>query len=129
MIEALAISAILETGTGQWRKMEVTGYSHGCTNPRSGKEPRRPQKTASHKEAEVNWSVAASEEFPYGTVLQLSYRGIVTTRIVHDRGPDIVNGRLDLFMESCGHAKRWGRRWIWVRELRRPLAKTNETKK
>lgn len=121
MIHALALSAILETGVGPWREMEVTGYYHGCTNPRSGKEPKTPQKTASGADAEPNWSVAASKEYPFGTVLEFSYRGIITRRIVHDRGADIVDGRLDLFTGSCDHAKRWGRRKIQVREIRRPL--------
>ena len=121
MIPALALAAILETGAGPWRTMEATGYFHGCTNPRSGREPKKPQKTASGAEAEANWSVAASKEYPFGTVLELSYRGIITRRIVHDRGPDIVDGRLDLFTESCDHAKRWGRRRISVREIRRSL--------
>lgn len=118
---ALLLSGVLETGTGPWRTMEVTAYSHGCTMPRSGREPKKPQRTASGAEAEVNWSVAASKEYPFGTVLELSYRGIVTRRIVHDRGSDIVDGRLDLFMSDCARAKAWGRKRISVREIRRPL--------
>ena len=107
-----------------WRKFEVSGYAHGCTMPASGIEHKQPQKTASGAEAEPNWTVAASREFTFGTVLELSHGGIVTTRIVHDRGRAITHGKLDLFMESCERALAWGRRQIMVREVRRPLGRT-----
>ena len=108
---------------GKWERFVATAYSHGCTMPRSGMEFEDPQATASGREAEANWSVAASEEFPFLTVLQISYDGIVTTRIVHDRGLAITKGRLDFFVKDCKSAKRFGKKVIWVREVRRPLGR------
>jgi 3D (Asp-Asp-Asp) domain-containing protein len=113
MLTALALSAVLETGYGPWKLHEVTGYSWKCGAT---------QRTASGVWPEINWSAASSkEDYPFGTVLQLSYRGITTTRIVHDRGPDITKGKLDLMMADCDRARVWGRKKIWVREVRRPL--------
>lgn len=126
---ALGDSATLEARAPRaepFRPYLVSAYSHGCTNPRSGREPRAPRPSSSTEWPEANWSVAAPPEIPYGTVLELSYRSVLTTRIVHDRGPDIIAApgklpRLDLFVGSCSRATDWGMRVVWVRELRRPL--------
>ena len=109
---------------GPWQRFVATGYGHGCTLPSSGKEHKDPQPTTYGVEAVPNWTVAASaEDFPFLTVLEISYDGIVTTRIVHDRGSAITKGRLDLFFSSCAKAKRWGKRVLWVREIRSPLGR------
>lgn len=114
---------------GPWQRFYVTGYSHGCTNPRSGKEPKRPQKQSSGSYPVPNWTVAAPPDMVPGTVIELSYRGILTTRIVGDTGPDIVRKpgrlpRLDLFMADCERAKSWGHHVVDVREIRRPLGRS-----
>lgn len=111
---------------GPWHRFLVTGYSHGCTNPRSGKEPKRPQRQSSGSWPVANWTVAAPPDMVPGTVIELSYRGILTTRIVGDTGPDIVRKpgrlpRLDLFMENCERANAWGHHVVDVREIRRPM--------
>lgn len=104
-----------------WHLYTVTAYSHGCTLPKSGVEHAEPQRAANGDWPEANWTVAASKDIPFGTVLELSYRGVVTTRIVGDRGRAIRRGRLDLFVESCDHAKRWGVRQVYVRVKTIPL--------
>lgn len=107
---------------GKWQRFIATGYSHGCTNPTDRPEPKYPQATASGLEAEANWSVAASpEDFPFLTVLEISFDGIITRRIVHDRGRDITKGRIDLFFSTCDRARQWGNKVVWLREVRRPL--------
>ena len=92
--------------------METTAYSWGCGAS---------QATSSGVWPEANWSVATGSEYPFGTVLELSYRGIITRRIVHDRFKHDKQGRIDLFVSDCDRAKAWGRKKIMVREIRRPL--------
>lgn len=108
-----------------WQDFIVTAYHHGCIMP-VGKEGG-PRKAANGRWPEVNWTIAAPKEFPFGTVLELSVDGIVTTRIVGDRGRAIKGKRLDLFVESCDHARRWGRRRVSVRVLTQPLGRFNES--
>ena len=107
----------------KWRRFVATAYSHGCTNPRSGKEPSSPASTASRESAVPNWTVAADSEFPFHTVLEISYKGVPERYIVHDRGPDIVGNRIDVFLATCEEARRFGRRVVYVREVRRPLGR------
>lgn len=112
---------ILEPSAGgPWRPFEATGYAIGCTMTLSGIEPNH-KLAASGVPLAPNWSVAAHREFPFGTVLELSHGGILTTRIVHDRGRMIGPGKLDLAFEDCNRARRFGRRTVWAREVRRPL--------
>lgn len=112
-----------------WQQFTVTAYAFGCILPGNGKpEPNIKTKAANGKWPEANWTVAAPKELPFGTVLELSYQGIITTRIVGDRGRAIKGNRLDLFVSDCERAKVWGRRVVWVREIRRPLGVTRRTK-
>jgi 3D (Asp-Asp-Asp) domain-containing protein len=99
---------------------EVSAYAHGCIMPRSGIEGP-PQKAADGRWPVPHWTVAADPSHPFGTVLELSYQGILTSRVVGDRGRAIKGRKLDLFMDSCENARRWGRRVVMVREVRRPL--------
>lgn len=105
---------------GKWRQFQASGYAIGCTMTLSGAEPDH-DITASGHRLVPNWSVATSSEFPFWTVLEISYRGIVTRRIVHDRGRMITKGTVDLAFEDCQRARSWGRRKVWIREVRRPL--------
>lgn len=99
-----------------WKEYISTSYSHGCVLPTSGKEHGRKDRTASGKVAKANWTVAASEEFPFGTILQVSYRGKIFRWEVQDRGYAIKDGMVDFFVESCKKAKLYGRRKVWLRE-------------
>lgn len=104
-----------------WILFTVTAYAQGCIMPRSGREHTHLNPAAYGKLPEANWSVAAPPDLPFGTVLELSYRGIITRRIVHDRGRAIKGKRLDLFVEDCERARRWGKKKVWVRVVRQPL--------
>lgn len=108
---------------GPWRRYEVTAYSHGCIMPR-GPEGG-PRKAADGRWPTPNWTVAAGPHYAFGTVLELSHRGIVTRRIVGDRGRAIKGRKLDLFVEDCGRARSWGRREVMVRVVREPLGGNN----
>jgi len=120
MLTSLILSAALvQPDYGPWRKMKVTAYAPGCGAT---------QATASGVWPEENWSVATGSEYPFGTVIQLSYRGILTTRIVHDRFRYDIPGRVDLYVKNCEMADRWGIKYVDVRVVRKPLGKTGETK-
>lgn len=123
---AIAITlALLPVSTdASWAWYTVTAYSFGCIRPKSGIEPKGKTLAANGKMPVANWSVAADPSLPFDTVLELSYQGIVTTRIVHDRGRAIKKNRLDLFVSDCERARVWGVKRVWVREIRRPLGKT-----
>ena len=119
MLSLLLSAALVQPDYGPWRKMKVTAYAQGCGAT---------QATASGHWPETNWSVASGSEYPFGTVLQLSYRGILTTRIVHDRFRYDIPGRLDLYMEDCKRADVWGIKYVDVRVVRKPLGKTGAKK-
>ena len=104
---------------GPWGQMEVTAYSHGCTRPR-GPE-KAPQRAADGQWPVANWTVAAGPQYAFGTVLELSHAGVVTRRVVGDRGRAIKGRRLDLFVEDCERARRWGRKLVSVRVVREPM--------
>lgn len=115
--------ALEPPAAGPWETWEATAYSHGCTRPR-GPEGK-PRKAADGRWPVPNWTVAAAPHYAFGTVLELSHGGIVTRRIVGDRGRAIKGRRLDLFMADCGRAKAWGRRQVLVRVIREPLGGSN----
>lgn len=90
---------------------EVTAYSHGCTLPRSGREPI-PQRAANGRWPIADLTVAADTRIhPFGSEVLIEGLGF---RLVHDRGAAIVGRRLDLFVDSCREARRFGRRWLRV---------------
>lgn len=90
---------------------EVTAYSHGCTLPRSGREPVA-QRAANGRWPIADLTVAADTRIhPFGSEVLIEGLGF---RRVHDRGADIVGRRLDLFVDSCREARRFGRRWLRV---------------
>lgn len=101
----------------KWEEWVVTGYSHGCTKPKSGVEHKEPQLTASGKAARVDWTVAGPPHLPFGTRLELAHRGVVALREVQDRGRAIRGKRLDLFLGDCVSARSWGKQRVWVRVL------------
>ncbi len=116
----LGLCLLASNVDAEWTQYTVTAYHHGCIIPKNGIEGK-PRKAANGEWPEANWTVAAPPSLPFGTVLELSYQGIITTRIVGDRGRAIKGKRLDLFVSDCERAKAWGRRVVWVREIRRPL--------
>lgn len=105
------------SGATTWEKYIATGYSHGCTLPRSGKEFKKPRKGANGKWPVPNETVAADPSIPFGTKLLISYRGKIFRMVVGDRGHAITGKRLDLFFEDCEKAKAWGKRKVDVKIL------------
>lgn len=90
---------------------EVTAYSHGCTLPRSGGE-KPPQRGADGRWPRADITVAADEALhPFGSELLIAGLGF---RTVGDRGHAIKGRRLDLFVDTCKEARKFGRRWLSV---------------
>lgn len=90
---------------------EVTAYTNGYES--TGKYPGHPEYgiTASGKRTKEGRTVAAPPSIPFGTKLYIEGIGY---RIVEDRGADIVEGRLDLFIEDLNRAKKFGRQKLKV---------------
>ena len=109
---------------GPWTRMEVTGYSHGCTRPRGGIEHATAQRAANGQWPLPGTSVAASRDIPFGTILELRYEHHSYYLLVEDRGSDITRGRLDIFFGTCGEANTWGRKRLDVRVRRLPEGET-----
>ena len=108
----------------EWQRWIVTSYAHGCIMPESGVEGP-PRRAADGSWPEANWTVAADPQYAFGTVLELSHQGILTTRKVGDRGGRIKGPhRADLFVASCEQARRWGVRSVDVRVVREPMGGT-----
>lgn len=107
------------SGATIWKEYIVTGYAHGCTNPKDmfGKPmpERKPQRGANGKWPIPNITVAADKSIPFGTKIHISHNGKIFKMEVGDRGRDIVGNRLDIFFPSCSHAKRWGKRKVHVK--------------
>ena len=101
---------------GEWEAWEASAYSHNCTLSLGGERPA--QRGANGEWPVPNLTVAADPAIPFGTRLLISYDGIVTERMVGDRGRAIRGKKLDLFMSSCTAARTWGRRIVSVKILR-----------
>ena len=96
-----------------WHRYEVSAYSHGCIMPRSGKESNHKHRGANGQWPIPNLTIAADPSIPFGTVMELSYDGIITKREVGDRGEAIKGNRIDLFVETCAKARQFGRKIIY----------------
>ena len=71
---------------------------------------------------------ADPRRLPLGTRLQIIAPGkpYAGTYSVMDTGPGIKGRELDIFMASCGQAKKFGRRTVLVRILARASARTDD---
>lgn len=85
--------------------MELTAYSNHFAS--TGKHPGDAGYgvTASNKRVRVGM-IAAHSSIPFGTKLHIEGMGEFT---VEDRGGDITEGRLDIYMESQEEALKFGR--------------------
>ena len=106
---------------GPWIRTEVTGYSHSCTLPRSGKEHATPQRAANGNWPLPGVSVAASRDIPFGTILELRYDHHSYYMLVEDRGAAVTKNKVDIFFARCADARTWGRKWLDVRVRRLPI--------
>ena len=110
-------------GTGRSLLYEVTAYSHGCTLPRSGREPHA-QRAANGRWPIADQTVAADALLhPFGSEVLIEGLGF---RTVGDRGSAIKGRRLDLFVDSCREARAFGRRFLRVFPV--PPATTREAR-
>lgn len=93
---------------------EVTAYSHGCALPRTGPE-RPPRPGANGEWPRADYTVAADTTLhPFGTEVLIENIGF---RTVGDRGHAIKGRRLDVFMDTCKEARKFGRRWLVVHQV------------
>lgn len=91
---------------------EVTAYSHGCILPRDGRPEGHARRAANGRWPLADITVAADTSVhPFGTELLIEGIGF---RTVGDRGHAIKGRKLDLFVDSCREARRFGRRWLRV---------------
>lgn len=94
----------------QLMKYEITQYSHGCAMYPPGKEPVA-ARTASGLWPVVGQTAAADRSLAFGREVLIEGLGYWT---VHDRGSAIVGRRLDLFVNTCKEARKFGRQWRTV---------------
>ena len=129
---ALFMLYATKSQASEWKPYIATAYYHGCTcdtfkivkgRMKCERHPTKvtPRRGANGKWPEVNWTVAAPKKYPFGTVLEIGHGGIVTSRIVGDRGGAIGTGRLDFFVKSCEWADIFGVKKVWVRVKSIPL--------
>jgi len=91
---------------------EVSAYSHGCILPRNGRPEPPPQRAANGRWPVADITVAADTSLhPFGSELLIAGVGF---RRVHDRGAEIKGRKLDLFVDSCRDARKFGRQWLSV---------------
>ena len=108
--------SVSEHGAGRpFLPFVATSYSHGCVMPIGPEGP--PQKGANNQWPVPNETIAADRRYPFGTKVQISYGNRIYNMVVGDRGRSIVGNRIDLFVESCDHAVRFGRKTVYVRFL------------
>lgn len=97
--------------------LEVTAYTAGYES--TGKQPWDPGYgiTYSGVRAQQGRTVAAGPDIPLGTKLFIPALadwpngGLFT---VEDRGGAISNAHLDIYLEDCSQARRWGRQHLEV---------------
>lgn len=88
----------------------VTAYGLGCDAPN--------QVTAAGVHPAEGWTIAADPAvLPIGSIVHIDGLG---QRMVQDKGRLVRGNHLDVFMESCKAAGRWGRKERRVRVLHRP---------
>lgn len=109
------------------RKMVATAYTAGYES--TGKTPDHPKygRTASGRMVKPHHTIAAPPNIPFGTKVYIPElvtfwrkRGVEISGIftVEDRGGGIQGNQLDIYIESKGIARIWGRRSVNVYFLR-----------
>lgn len=96
-----------------WVKIIATGYAHTCTMRGDG-EPDLPRPGANGEWPIPNYTIAADPSIPFGTEVLISHGNRVYEMVVGDRGRAIIGNRIDVFLESCEAAIRFGRRTAWA---------------
>jgi len=103
---------LLRDARGHSNLYEVTAYSHGCILPRDGRPEGHARRAANGRWPVADVTVAADTSLhPFGTEVLVEGVGF---RTVGDRGHAIKGRKLDLFVDTCAEARRFGRRWLVV---------------
>lgn len=91
---------------------EVTAYTAGVES--TGKAPGDVGYgiTASGEKVREGYTLACPPSLPFGTVVAIEGVG---ERVCTDRGSDITEGRLDVYMPELGDALEFGRQTLEVR--------------
>lgn len=100
------------TAVGEYQTYEVTAYTAGMES--TGKSQSHPQYgiTASGTEVLERRTLACPPSLEFGTRVYIPLFETVFT--CEDRGSDITEGRLDVYMEDLYHAQEFGRRQLQV---------------
>lgn len=96
----------------EYEVYEVTAYTSGYES--TCKRPDHPAYglTASGTYVREGRTIAASRNLPFGTRVYIPE--LNTTYIVEDRGGDITEGRLDIYMDDVNKALNFGRQKLEV---------------
>lgn len=96
----------------EYEVYEVTAYTSGYES--TFKRPDHPAYglTASGTYVKEGRTIAASRSLPFGTRVYIPE--LNTTYIVEDRGGDITEGRLDIYMDDVSKALNFGRQELEV---------------
>lgn len=100
-----------EAAVGGGESYVVTAYTAGPES--TGKSPGESGYgiTASGATVSEGTTVACPRSLDFGTVVRIDGIG---ERVCHDRGSDITEGRLDVYMSDLGKAQEYGRQSVSV---------------
>lgn len=99
----------------KWKTFEVTAYTNGYES--TSKNPDHPEYgiTASGKPTQKHSTIACPPSMDFGTQIYIPKMNNIYT--CSDRGADIVEGRLDIYMSSLEDARAFGRRTLEIEIL------------
>lgn len=98
----------------RWHRTTMVVTAYNLTPAQTGKSESSPDfgLTASGLPAVPNYTVAAPEWMPFGTVLKI--KGVFHPWVVEDRGGGIHGNHLDILLPTVQQAWNWGRRVVVV---------------
>jgi 3D (Asp-Asp-Asp) domain-containing protein len=96
----------------EWQTFEVTSYTSGPES--TGKSPGDAGYgiTTSGEHVREGITVACPPSMAFGTRLEIEGIG---ERVCTDRGGQITEGRLDIYIAELKEARQFGRQWLNVR--------------
>lgn len=102
------------SNSGSEKIMEITAYTAGYESTQKKKGDSGYGITASGKHVQSGVTLACPPSMPFGTKVEIEGIG---TRVCHDRGGAITEGKLDLYVESVSEARNFGRQKLKVKVL------------
>lgn len=97
---------------GKWVLMEVTAYTAGYESCQKTLDDPDYGITASGEPVKEWHTLAAGHSVPFGTKIYIPE--FLKTFVVEDRGGDITDRHLDIYMEKVKDAKEFGRKDMYV---------------